>query len=101
MDIKTIADFSDAELARMVRESIYAQGAVFGGPGEDGYRSRFLIVLAVPYGEDDGVETLPEAIDAFVKLLRDDDWQERSFQVYDHSASLHFYTVAREDCGVR
>jgi len=102
METKTIDQFTDAELAQMVRESIYAKNARFGNAQTD---CRFLIVLAVPYGPDDfpgenEIEQLmlPESLDAFARLLQDDDWQERSFQIYDHAASQHYYQVTREEC---
>jgi hypothetical protein len=96
---KSIDDFTDAELAKMVRESIYAKNARFGNEHND---CRFLIVLAVPYGPDDFPDdiegSLGESLDAFARLLQDDDWNERSFQVYDHAASQHYYQATREEC---
>ena len=54
-------------------------------------------LLAVPYGGDEGVETLPDAIDAFARLLQDDDWRERRIQIYDHAACQKFYDASREE----
>jgi hypothetical protein len=91
---KTINDFTDAELAAMVRNSIYAKNTLFGGP----QGCRFLLVMAVPYGQtDDGVESLPEAIEGFHRLLSDPDWDERDFQVYDHEASQHFFSASMQE----
>lgn len=82
----TIDQMTDAELAQMVRGSIYANGTEFG----HGKRSaRFLLVLAVPYGPDDNVTTLSEACESFARLLQDEDWKERSLQVYDHYRRPH------------
>lgn len=78
---RTIEQMTDAELAAMVRNSIYAQNARFGRGRHD---ARFLVVMAVPYGPSDEVNTLPEALDSFAELVQADDWRERSFQVYDH-----------------
>ncbi len=91
---KSIHDFTDKELADMVRNSIYAKNTRFGDAPTD---ARFLLVLAVPYGADDFVDTLPEAIEAFARLLQDDDWQERDFQIFDHQAPQHFYSASREE----
>ena len=93
MKTRSIDQFSDAELARMVRDSIYVQNTRF-----DQDHARFLIVFAVPYGREDTVESLPEALDGFARLLQDDDWKERTFQVYDHEASQHYYQAAPEEC---
>ena len=94
MKSKLISDFTDKELADMVRGSIYAQNTRFGYGETD---ARFLLVLAVPYGRDEQVEGLPDAIEAFARLLQDDDWMERTFRVYDHNASQHFYSASFED----
>ena len=91
---KTINDFTDKELADMIRNSLYAKNARFGDEPTD---ARFLLVLAVPYGLDDQVDTLPDAIDSFARLLQDDDWQQREVQVYDHRASQHFFSASREE----
>ena len=80
----TINDLTDKQLADMVRNSIYAKNARFGEHEED---SRFLLVLAVAYGKDEGVDHIADALEAFAALLQDDDWTEREFQVYDHMAS--------------
>ena len=44
---RNIDEFTDAELAKMVRDSVYARGARFGSGSRD---AQYLIVLAVPYG---------------------------------------------------
>lgn len=93
---KTIMDFSDKELADLVRGSIYLNRAHFGKG------SRFLILFAVPYGAEDGTETIQEALESFRELLTADDWGERSFQVYDHAligdriSTLSYEEVAAE-----
>ena len=52
MTARTINQFTDAELAALVRDSIYVQHTAFGdGPNE----SRFFFVLAAPYGHPDTV----------------------------------------------
>lgn len=80
----TINDLTDKQLADMVRNSIYAKNARFG----DGEKnSRFLLVLAVAYGKDEGIDHITDALEAFAALLQDDDWTEREFQVYEHMAS--------------
>ena len=78
----------------MVRNSLYAKNARFADGPTD---ARFLLVLAVPYGADDQVDTLTDAIDSFARLLQNDDWQEREIQIYDHQASQHFYSASREE----
>jgi hypothetical protein len=96
MEPKTIDQFTDAELAAMVRNSIYAKNARFGdGPND----CRFLLVLAVPYGKSDTVEELSEAITAFFRLVQDDDYPERDLQVYDHEAPQHYYSAKAEEFG--
>ena len=91
---KSIHEFTDKELADMVRNSIYAKNARFSDAPTD---ARFLLVLAVPYAADDCVDSLPEAIQAFATLLQDDDWQQRDFQIYDHQAPQHYYSASREE----
>lgn len=91
---KTINEMSDAELARMVRESVYAKNTQFGDGPTD---AQYLLVLAVPYGKDEDVESLSEAIDEFARLLQDDDWQARQFQVYNATSNT-FYEQSRESC---
>jgi len=76
---RSIDDFTDAELAAMVRTGTYTRGETFG----DGH-NRFLLVLAVPYGDVDGVFTVA-------------DWQERNIQVYDHNACQRFYEANAEE----
>lgn len=93
METKTIDEFTDAELAGMVRRSVYAQRAKFG-PGEND--SRFLLVVAVPYGSDESVDSLPRAMEGFAELFQADDWTEREFQIYDHAASEPFSAASFE-----
>ncbi len=93
-ETKLLAKFTDAELAAMVRNSCYAKNARFGeGPND----SRFLLVLAVPYGLDEDCESLPEAIEAFLSFCSEGDNNERQFQVYDHAAPQHYYEVSLEE----
>ena len=94
MTPKSINDFTDAELAQMIRESVYAKNTRFGNGKND---SRFLLVLAVPYGQDEDVTSLGEALESFRELLTADDWQERCFQVYDYAAPQHYYQVTAEE----
>jgi hypothetical protein len=91
---KTMDQFTDAELAAMVRNSIYAKNTRFGdGDGT----SKFLLVLAIPYGDDENCDTLPEAIEAFATFLQDYDWKERDFQVYQHMAGQQFFSASMEE----
>ena len=87
---RPLSEFSDAELAAMIRNGCYAKGTSFG---ED---TRFLLVLAVPYGPVDTVHSLREAIDGFFKLVQDDDYAERSIQVYDHEAREPYFETQLE-----
>lgn len=89
---RSINDFTDAELAGMIRRGAYAANTKFG-PGD----SRFLLVLAVPYGDEDGVDDLPSALEAFFKLVQDDDYEERNFEVYDHNAGQRYFDARLED----
>lgn len=91
---KTIDDFTNAELAGMVRRSLYLDGAQFGDGDTD---CRFLLVLAIPYGHADDVDDLPTAIEAFHSLVSDEDWKEREFQVYDHMATQHLFSASMEE----
>lgn len=94
MKAKTIDQFTDAELAAMVRESIYAKDVRFGKGKTD---ARFLLVLAVAYGKDDGIDNLTDALHAFGRLQQDEDWKERSIQAYDHIGEA-CRQVTLEDC---
>jgi len=69
----TIDDMTDAELAGMVRRSVYAKNTQFGPDN-----SRFLLVLAVPYGDEDGVSSVAEALEG-IKELMDRDTQVEIF----------------------
>lgn len=91
---RSINDFTDVELAAMIRRSVYAANTAFG-PGDND--SRFLLVLAVPYGKRDDVDDLPTALDAFFHLVRDDDYKERNIEVYDHNASQRYFDATLED----
>jgi hypothetical protein len=66
--------------AQLVRESIYLANENVG-PGPK--QARFVVVMAVPYGEADGCQSMREAVEAFQQLISDDDWEERTFQVFD------------------
>lgn len=75
-------------------ESLIRLGCYTAGEELSIKKSRYLIVLAVPYGKRDGVEDIPEAIEAFARLLRDDDYQERSIMVLDSKdGSVVEYTL--------
>lgn len=74
----SINDIPDSVLAGMVRDGCYAQNARFSTVPTD---SQFLLVLAVPYGKDEGVDDIPSAIDAFRQLLDCSDWFERNVMV--------------------
>jgi hypothetical protein len=95
MTARIINQFTDAELAALVRDSIYLQHTTFGnGPDE----SRFLLVLAVPYGNPDHMDNLRESLESFRELLAADDWEERTIQVYDHQAGQSFGVAAEDLC---
>ncbi|MGO8792910.1 MAG: hypothetical protein ACLQVL_36745 [Terriglobia bacterium] len=66
----------DSVLAGMVRDGCYTKGESVGDGGQ-----KFLLVFAVTYGADEGVETLNEAFEAFHDFHSDDDWMERNIQV--------------------
>lgn len=87
---KPITEFTDSELADMVRESAYLSRTVMGGESRS---SRFLLVLAVPYGADEGVTDLNGAFEAFFDLVQDDDYKERNIVVYDHETGEKFETT--------
>lgn len=91
---RTIADFTDKELADMVRNSIYVRNAKFG---EGPMTSRFMLVLAVTYGDDEHVQDLDEALEGLHRLMADDDWKERDIQIYDHQASQRFFSATLEE----
>lgn len=92
--MKRLEDFTDAELAAMVRNSLYLKNTTFGDRKTD---CRFMLVLAVPYGRDENVDSLDVAMEGFARLLQDDDWKEREFQVYDHEASQHYFAASMEE----
>jgi hypothetical protein len=75
---KHLDEIPDSVLANMVRNSCYARNTTFGTGRND---SRYLLVLAVPYGRRDDVSSLPEAFEAFRDLLDSSDWFERQIQV--------------------
>lgn len=79
---RTIGDFTDKELADMVRNSGYIdKGTTFGDGPRD---SRFLLVLAVPYGNADGVDSTLGAIVGFRDLVSDENSAGTNYQIYDH-----------------
>lgn len=88
-----IKKMSDVQLASMIKESVYTQNTNLGHGEND---SQFLLVLAVPYGKDENVQTLQEALEAFARLLQDDDWKERQIGVYDHRTRTFFNTSYEE-----
>lgn len=75
-----IAQLPDKVLADMVRNGAYTRGETIANDGQSG-SSKYLLVLAVPYGPKDSVETLPEAFESFRELLSADDWDERNIMV--------------------
>lgn len=92
-----MADLSDKQLADMVRKGCYAQRTEFA-PG----KSRFLLVLAVPYGDEDDVHTLKQAYDAFAELVGGEGsevWDETNIQVFDSQAlpAEQFFELAAEN----
>lgn len=80
-----IIDMPDAELARMVRDSVYAHNTRFGDGQLD---AQYLCVLAVPYGKDEEVSSIKEALEAFFNLVQEYDYKERNVVVYDHLAGI-------------
>jgi hypothetical protein len=73
-----ISELPDNLLAGMIRDSCYARNTTFGtGPTD----SKWLLVLAIPYGRDENVDSLPEAFEAFRDMLDTSDWFERQIQV--------------------
>lgn len=76
--VRQLSDLTDKQLADMIREGCYAKGTQFS-PTD----SRWLLVLAVPYGEVDSVTTVRGAFESFRALMADDDWMERHIQVLD------------------
>lgn len=75
---KHLDEIPDNVLAKMVRDGCYSRNVTFGRGRND---SRYLLVLAVPYGRRDDVSSLPEAYGAFRDLLDTSDWFERQIQV--------------------
>lgn len=66
-------------LAGMVRDGCCTKGETIDG---------WLLVLAVSYGKVDDVTTLPEAMEAFQRLVVDEDWTERQFMVMDSKGKV-------------
>lgn len=81
--IQSINDFTDKQLADMIRKGCYTKGTGFADPSKD---TRWLLVLAVPYGPSDEVTSLPQAYEAFTQLIAGDYaecWDETNIQVFD------------------
>lgn len=72
-----IKELPESVLADLIRNGCYTKGESIG-PNES---NKYLLVLAVPYGEIDEVTSPKEAIEAFHELLDCSDWFERSIQV--------------------
>jgi hypothetical protein len=62
----------------MVRNGCYAHNTTFGTGQQD---STWLLVLAIPYGPSETVESLSEAFVGFRDMLDTSDWFERQIQV--------------------
>ena len=77
-----ITDMPDAQLAKMVRDCVYAHNTRFGNGELD---AQYLLVMAVPYGKDEEVYSVREALDAFFSLVQGYDYKERNVMVYDHA----------------
>jgi hypothetical protein len=74
----SLGSVPDSVLAGMIRNSCYARGTSFGNGKAD---SKWLLVLAVPYGNGENVSSLQEAFEAFRDMLNAADWFERQIQV--------------------
>ena len=74
----TLNDISDKVLADILRNGCYTKNARFDD-SEKGVK--FMLVFAVPYGPEDGVETLQEAFESFHEFISESDWFERNIQV--------------------
>lgn len=87
-----LSEISDEVLAGMIRSGCYAKDAVL-----DGIDSKYLIVLAVPYGGRDGVEGLEDALEAFFDLVQDGDYDQRNLQVLERTETgIEVYEVSQE-----
>jgi hypothetical protein len=84
--MKTINDFTDAELAAMVRQGAYVQHTDLS--------EGFLLLIALPYSKEDGVETPRDAIEAAHEFMEDCDWEERNWMVYDARMGAVYQTTA-------
>ena len=71
-------EIPDSVLAGMIRNGCYAHNTTFGTGQRD---STWLLVLAIPYGPSDSVESLSEAFEGFRDMLDTSDWFERQIQV--------------------
>jgi hypothetical protein len=85
-------------LADMVRNGCYTRGEDIGPDA----RNQFLLVLAVPYGAPEEIETKTEAIEAFRNLLDKSDWFERQIQILTlENGEPHVEEVSHEDLEAR
>ena len=80
--IETIDDVPDKVLADMIRTGCYARNTRFSDEIKEGkFDAQYLLVLAVPYGHDEGVDSMIDAVEAFKCFLASSDWNERRIQV--------------------
>jgi hypothetical protein len=70
----SLADVSDKVLADIVRNGCYSKNTRFD-------EGTYLLVVAIPYGKEDSVDGLKEAIVAFREFLNEPDGDERQYQV--------------------
>jgi hypothetical protein len=91
-----ISDIDSDVLANLVRDGAYTSGETIGLDSSN----RFLLVLAVPYGEVDQVSTKKEALEAFHELLDCTDWFERNIKclTIDESGRPVIEELRHEDC---
>lgn len=67
-------------LAKMILDGCYAHNTDLTEDGH-GRTAKYVLVLAVPYGQEDGADTLPDAMEAFHELVGAEDWKERNIMV--------------------
>lgn len=80
---------TDQDSMDLVRRSIYIKDQT--APPD------YVICLAVGYSRKrDGVKNLIDAIEAFRDMLADDDWEERTLQVWDASNGIVSDVVTEE-----
>lgn len=89
---KKVQAFTPEIAARLVLESPYVRGETISQK-----QQRFVVIFAVTYGASDGVETAREAIEGFRELITADDWEERTFQVFDAKTGKVFGYVPEEN----